>query len=174
MSSNSMCWRVSHYDFCPPSPSEHSPSGFFSLLQRGAGTELVVEMQDLLNVPHAFAVLGRCLPGAPPQISCQRCTRCLQRARSKELPPGAGTCVKRHAGGELGAEITPHEPAINPHHEWNAVTCPNLPCVHPLFAGRRAPMRAANHQSLIKISSWAPRLSSISFCSASTDRLCPW
>jgi hypothetical protein len=35
-------------------------------------------------------------------------------------------------------------------------------------------MRAANHQSLIKISSWAPRLSSISFCSASTDRLCPW
>ena len=29
----------------------------FPSLQRGAGTELVVEMQDLLNVPHAFAVL---------------------------------------------------------------------------------------------------------------------
>ena len=158
-----------------PKPQRASPSRFFSLSPKRCGDRAgVVEMQDLLNVPHAFAVLGRCLPGAPPQISCQRCTRCLQRARSKELPPGAGTCVKRHAGGGLGAEITPHEPAINPHHEWDLVTCPHLPFVHPLFAGRRAPMIAANHQSLIKISSWAPRLSSISFCSASTDRMCPW
>jgi len=39
---------------------------------------------------------------------------------------------------------------------------------------RRAPMIAANLQSLIKISSWAPRLSSISFCGASTHRMCPW
>ena len=116
-----------HYDFPPPSPSEHRHRGSSLFSKRGAGTELVVEMQDLLNVPHAFAVLGRCLPGAPPQISCQRCTRCLQRAGSKELPPGAGTCVKRHAGGGLGAEITPHEPAINPHHERELVTCPHLP-----------------------------------------------
>ena len=33
---------------------------------------------------------NRCRLRAPPQISCQRCTRCLQRARSKELPPSAG------------------------------------------------------------------------------------
>ena len=121
------CDMNAHYDFPPPQPSEHRRRVSSASLQRGAGTELVVEMQDLLNVPHALAVLGRCLPGAPPQISCQRCTRCLQRAGSKELPPGAGTCVKRHAGGGLGAEITPHEPAINPHHERELVTCPHLP-----------------------------------------------
>eukprot|EP00964_Phaeocystis_antarctica_P068425 scaffold41447_cov64-Phaeocystis_antarctica.AAC.1 len=117
----------SHYDFCPPSPSEHRHRVSSASLQRGAGTELVVEMQDLLNVPHALAVLGRCLPGAPPQISCQRCTRCLQRARSKELPPGASTCVKRHAGGELGAANAIRSICMDPHQQWELVTYPHLP-----------------------------------------------
>ena len=100
-------------------------------------------MQDLLNVPHAFAVLGRCLPGAPPQISCQRCTRCLQRARSKELPPGAGTCVKRHAGGELGAANAIRSIWMDRHQQWNAVTYPHLPYVQ----GGQATIRVAGGDS---------------------------
>ena len=74
----------------------------FPSLQRGAGTELVVEMQDLLNVTPARAVLGRGIvpmykshSSASPDVSTRRHVLACH--------PGVHTCVAacgRWDGGE--------------------------------------------------------------------------
>ena len=80
----------------------------FPSLQRGAGTELVVEMQDLLNVTHARAVLGRGIPGAYAQVSLQRLTRCLHQTSCFGMPSGCAhvCCGMRGLPGE--ATTGPH------------------------------------------------------------------
>ena len=79
-------------------------------LQRGAGTELVVEMQDLLNVTHARAVLGRGIPGAYAQISLQRLTRCLHGRACFGMPcVFAHVCCGMRGRCGLETETTPHE-----------------------------------------------------------------
>ena len=110
------CTDVKHYDFPPPSPREHRERCLLSFSLRGAGIELVVEMQDLLNVLHALAVLGRCLPRASapnimPALHEVSPAGTLQRA-SPECWCGY---VKRHAGGELGTANAIRSICMDPH-----------------------------------------------------------
>ena len=67
-------------------------------------------MQDLLNVTHARAVLGRGIPGAYAQISLQRLTRCLHGRACFGMPcVFAHVCCGMRGRCGLETETTPHE-----------------------------------------------------------------